>query len=430
MDSPSIIKEDFLHYVWKTRQFKLTDLKLVDGRSCSILNFGNHNMDAGPDFSEGIIEIEGIQWAGNIEIHVVSSLWNQHGHQDDPAYDNVILHVVLDDDLPVKRKDGTLIPTLELNDLIHPTLFNNYARLLSSAGWIPCHNLIHKIDPGKASLWINKVGIERLERKTSEIEKILSQVNQDWEQLCFIMLSRYLGAKVNILPMELIARQCSNTILAKNRDNITTIESILFGLSGLLASEYDDEYPKILRKEFNFYKKKYNLKPINPVAWKFSKMRPSNFPTIRISQLAGIIYNNHNLFRSLVESDDSMQIRSYLNSAASEYWDNHYRFDKLSNRKYKKRLSNSWIDMLIINVITPLLFTYGNHIGDQDLKDRAISFLESIQAEKNSIINRWTELGINCNNALQSQGALRLKQVYCRNYRCLSCSIGNELIKT
>lgn len=429
MESPSIIRENFLHYVWKTKQFDLSRMVLVDGRKVKILRFGNHNYDAGPDFSEGLIEIEGVRWAGNIEIHVHSSQWNSHGHQKDPAYDNVILHVVLEDDAPVKRADGTLIPTLEIKDLINPTLFMNYSRLMSAYGWIPCENMIQKVDPFKVSLWLNKVGIERLERKTGEVEELLSRVNYDWESLCFILISRYMGSKVNTLPMELMALQCDLKILAKNRDRIETIEAILFGISGLLNSTYEEEYPLKLKREFSFLKKKYNLKSINPVAWKFSKMRPSNFPTIRIAQLAHIIHKNHNLFRSFIDAEDIHQLKGLLSCEASHYWDNHYRFNK-SSKQLKKKLSNSWIEMLIINVVAPLMFIYGNHIGDQNIKDKAISFIESIPPEKNTIINKWKDLGIGCNNALQSQGGLRLKQVYCQDSRCLECSIGNDLMKS
>ena len=429
MESPSIIREDFLHYVWKTKQFDLSRMLLVDGRKVKILKFGNHNQDAGPDFSEGLIKIDGISWAGNIEIHVQSSQWKAHGHQNDPAYDNVILHVVLEDDKSVKRADGSLIPTLELKDLINPTLYKNYSRLMSSSGWIPCENMIQKVDPYKVSLWLNKVGIERLERKTNEVEALLSRVNNDWERLCFIMISRYMGSKVNTLPMELMALQCDPKILAKNRNSVETIEAILFGISGLLNSAYEDEYPNKLKQEFSFYKKKYNLKSINPVAWKFSKMRPSNFPTIRISQLADLIHRNPFMLRSFIDAEDIHQLKYILSCEASSYWDNHYRFDKTS-KQLKKKLSNSWIEMLIINVVAPLMFIYGNHIGDQNIKDKAISFIESIPSEKNSIISKWKDLGIGCKNALQSQGGLRLKQIYCQDSRCLECSIGNDLIKT
>ena len=230
--------------------------------------------------------------------------------------------------------------------------------------------------------------------------------------------------------MELLARQCKLKDLAKNRDGIKVIEAILFGLSGMLDSTYKDEYPIELKQEFSFYQRKYDLKPINPVAWKFSKMRPSNFPTIRIAQLADIIHKNHFLFRAFIEATEMEEINNLLQCQASSYWDNHYRFDKESPRNHPKKLSKTWIEMLVINVVSPLLFVYGNHIGNQDVKDKAVSFLEYIPPEKNSIINRWHELGIGCKNALQSQGAIRLKQVYCNNTRCMSCGIGNELIKS
>jgi hypothetical protein len=196
-----------------------------------------------------------------------------------------------------------------------------------------------------------------------------------------------------------------------------------------LNSAYEDEYPNKLKQEFSFYKKKYNLKSINPVAWKFSKMRPSNFPTIRISQLADLIHRNPFMLRSFIDAEDIHQLKYILSCEASSYWDNHYRFDKTS-KQLKKKLSNSWIEMLIINVVAPLMFIYGNHIGDQNIKDKAISFIESIPSEKNSIISKWKDLGIGCKNALQSQGGLRLKQIYCQDSRCLECSIGNDLIKT
>ena len=428
MESPSIIKEDLLHYVWKTRQFDLSDLQLVDGRKLEILNFGHQNEDAGPDFSEATIIIDGIKWIGNVEMHTISSMWKRHNHHLDSAYDNVILHVVYEDDCPVIRKDGSIIPTLTLRDRINDSIHNNYSRLISSEGWVPCESMIHQVDSSRVSLWLNQTGISRLERKTGEINALLNQYNNDWEQICFILLCKYMGAKVNTLPMELMARQCDVKILSKNRDHLSGIEAILFGLSGMLQSPYKGEYPQKLITEFKFFQKKYNLNPINPVAWKFSRMRPSNFPTIRIAQIADMMTRSPFIFRRFIEAESIKEVVSLLNARASNYWDNHYRFDVESNIK-KKQLSKSWIEMLIINVVAPLLFIYGKSTFNLDLCDKAISFMEDLPAEKNAIINKWQSLGVEVKNALQSQGSLQLKQEYCSSHQCLSCSIGNQLIK-
>ena len=428
MESPSVIKEALIHYVWKTRQFDHNDLTLTDGRKLSIHDYGSQNSDAGPDFSNGKISIENIQWAGNIEMHSASSMWIKHGHGDDPAYNNVVLHVVYEDDLPVKRKEGSRIPTLELKGRINHKIKENYARLISGSTWIPCEKLIHQVDAFKVKLWIEKVAIERLERKTSHIYQLLEQCNDDWEQACFVLLSRYLGSRVNVLPMELMSKQCDVKILYKNSDNLNTIEAILFGISGLLNSPYKDEYPNTLKNEFEFYRRKYLLKNINPVSWKFARMRPFNFPTLRIAQLSSLLHNKRFLFRSFVEAEDTAAIKPLLQAKASEYWDTHYRFDEESKMQ-EKRLGNTMIDLIIINVIAPLIFVYGQYLSDEKLKEKALNFLEQVPAESNNITRKWVKLGLQNENALSSQSLIQLKQEYCDLKRCLECSIGNELIR-
>ena len=428
MDSPSIIMEAFLHYVWKTRQFDHHDLFLTDGRKLKIQDYGHHNHDAGPDFSNARITLDNILWAGNIEMHTVSSMWNKHKHNMDPAYDNVILHVVHENDMDIFRKSGDIIPTLELKNRINPKISSNYHKLLDDSNWIPCEKLIHNVDAFRIKLWLEKIAIERLERKTGTISELLDQTSNDWEQTCFVLLSRYLGAKVNVLPMELLAKNIDIKLLYKNSDNKRALEAILFGVSGLLNSSFKDDYPNLLKTEFEFYKKKYGLNTLNPVGWKFARMRPSNFPTLRIAQLAALLFNRRFLFRAFIEAQNIKDIYKLLGAKSYEYWDTHYRFDEESKMREKK-LGNMSMNLIVINVIVPLMFVYGQHLSDESIKDKALKFLQDIPAELNSITKKWMSLEIPNENALYSQSLIQLKHEYCENKRCLECAIGNEIIR-
>ena len=422
-------KEELLHYVWKTKRIDYNNLKTTDGRSLKIQSWGHHNHDSGPDFSHAVIAIDNMTWSGNVEMHVFSSQWRKHRHHLDKAYDNVILHVVYEHDDEVYRTSGNTIPTLELKSLIDEKLISRYLQLIQKESWIPCEKTIGSYPIEKAPLWLSSLLIQRLESKVASLKTIHDYTEGDWEQTTFILLSKYMGAKVNQQPMEMMARSLDVKTIYKNKDSLIAIEALLYGQAGLLKhTKPKDPYLVILKQQYELFQKKYNLTPIDPVAWKLSKLRPANFPHIRLSQLASILYNNNHFFSLLLSDIDIKSFQQLLKTTASEYWNTHYTFGKESSSK-KKNIGNSFIEMLLINVVAPLSFYYGVSIDSNDYKNRAINLLESIKGEKNNIVKKWQDLGFPSTYASDTQALLQLKNEYCNNKKCLHCQIGDFLLK-
>jgi hypothetical protein len=427
MTTNSPFKEEFLHFLWRTKKLPYQAFETTDGRLIEILEYGVYNTDAGPDFFNAKVRIDDTVWAGNVEMHVFSSDWKKHKHQQDKAYENVILHVVFENDLPVNLSNKTPIPTLELKGKIPKIYIDNYLTIFQSTAKIPCQHLIKSLDKDKISLWIYTLAIERLAKKTEQVMDILTSTNQNWEETLYILLARYFGSKVNTEPFERLARSLPLSIIHKNKDKRSTIDAIVFGQAGMLQANYTDDYFIELRKEYEFQQKKYALTPIDVVAWKFSKMRPMNFPTVRLAQFAGLMYKVTFLFSQIKEAINPSEIRQILRSEVSPYWHTHYRFGTESSNK-AKTTSADFVDLLLINAVAPLLFCYGRVLDDQRYIDKAISVLEDIPAEKNSIIITWKEMDITAKSAFDSQALLQLKTNYCDHFRCLSCKIGNELM--
>ncbi|MBK9734892.1 MAG: DUF2851 family protein [Saprospiraceae bacterium] len=423
-DSP--FKEEFLHYLWRTKKLPLHHYQTTEGHTLDIIDFGTYNTDSGPDFFNGKINIDGTIWAGNIEMHVFSSDWLKHKHQYDAAYENVILHVVYENDIPVSSSH-TLIPTLELKGKIPKSYINNYLNLIQSTNKIPCQHLISNVDKGKINLWKYTLTVERLENKSSLVNEIFTESRGDWEETLYIMLAKYFGSKVNKEPFEQLARSLPLSIIHKNKNNRTAFESLFFGQAGMLLADYKDDYFVKLKSEFQYQQKKYKLKPINPVSWKFSKLRPVNFPTIRIAQFVGLMYGVTFLFSRIREAERPEEIKKMLQSNVDEYWLTHYKFGTTSALK-SKRIGEDFMNVLLINTIAPLLFCYGKFIGEDKYKEMAISILEDIPGENNAIIRLWKSLEITSSSAFDSQALIQLKSMYCDQYKCLSCKIGNELI--
>lgn len=420
-------KEVLLHYVWKTKQFDHTKLYTTEGKEVTIHTWGIANNNSGPDFFNGKIEIENTIWAGSIEMHVLSSDWLKHSHNKDTAYDNVILHVVYKEDKPIFHKN-IRVPCIEIGNRIPKNIKNNYENLIKNKAEIPCHNLIFKVDSLTTSMWKHNLIAERLEEKAARVDKILIKNDNDWDQTMYTVLSRYMGSTVNMEPFESLSTNLPIKILQKNRDNLTKIEALLFGAAGMLNEDLDDQYYRILRNEYSFLSKKYNLPQLNKAMWRFSKMRPSGFPTIRIAQLARIIYDHPHMFSHSVEQPELKKLRIKFTGVASEYWTSHYTFGKKSKNKVAKRMTEQFIDRILINVVSPIIFLYGLKYNNHGHQERAIFILESIKSEKNRIISMWQDLGIESNTALDSQALLQLKKNYCNKKRCLSCNIGNKIV--
>lgn len=418
--------EDFLQHIWKYHLFDKNNLIASTGEKIEILNIGQKNIDAGPDFFNAKVKIDNTVWAGNIEIHINSSDWVKHSHNKNKAYDNVILHVVYNNDMQITRSTGEPIPTIELK--FDKKLYSNYQDLIKNEQWISCENEINNIDGFIIDFWLNSLLIERLENKSEYILKTLKQNNNNWEETFYQQLAKNFGIKINQQPFEQLAKSLPLKYLSKHKNNLLQIEAFLFGQAGFLETNVDgDDYYSKLKKEYSFLKNKFNTKPIEKHLWKFLRLRPSNFPTIRIAQFASLIYKSSSLFSKIIESDDLIEIKKYFSVSTSEYWHTHYVFNKTTKKKIKKT-GDVFTNSLIINTIVPFLFVYSKSKDNDDYKIRALKFLEKLPAEKNSIINNWKSLGMPVPNAFYSQALIQLKNEYCNKKKCLYCQIGNRII--
>jgi hypothetical protein len=420
------MKEEFLQFIWKQGLFNKTGLKTTDGRLVEIINTGQPNTDSGPDFFNAKIRIGETTWAGNIEIHQKSSHWYRHHHNTDAAYDNVILHVVELNDSPVLIKSQAL-PTLVISYPIE--ILENYEQLLRSAKWIPCEEQLSKYDPFLIRFWFSALMIERLQSKTGDITAILEQNKNNWNETFYQLLARNFGMKTNAVPFELLAKSLPLQILSKHKNDLFQIEALLFGQSGLLNETLlGDDYFLSLRKEYSYLYKKYSLNGMESHLWKFMRLRPINFPTVRIAQLAMLIHHSSALFSRILETENPEDLRKLFDVKASAYWDNHYSFNKISKDNHPKSLGKTAFNNLVINTIAPLLFVYGDQHLDQGMKDRALLLLEKLEPESNQIIRKWEELGIESRTAFETQALLQLKNKYCDHKKCLNCQLGAKII--
>lgn len=419
--------EEFLHYIWQYRLYS-PDLVLQTGEQVEVLHPGVHNTDSGPDFFNAKIRIGATIWAGNIEIHIQSSDWKRHNHQQDMSYDNVILHVVWRDDLPVFRNDGSAIPTLELDGLYNENSWKNYLHFMASRQWIPCNTMISRIDPFIRNAWLERVLVERLERKALQVEQILLITKNDWAQTFYRLLVRNMGFKLNNQAFEMLSQSLPYPYLAKHADDLFQVEAMVFGQAGLLGSSFADAYPQKLKKEYEFLKTKFDLLPIDAHLWRFMRLHPGNFPTLRLAQFASIIHHSRSIVSELFNSNDVNTYHTLFGAEASEYWNTHYTFDKLSASR-RKTLGLSSIDLLIINLVAPMLVAYGRWKNDTAMIEKAVDLLMQLKSENNTYTRNWAEIGIFAVNAATSQSLIELKTQYCDTKKCLSCAIGIQLLK-
>ncbi|GAP68632.1 hypothetical protein BA6E_10475 [Bacteroidales bacterium 6E] len=419
--------EDFLHFVWGQKLYSLTDLKTTSGEYITVLEPGNLNRDAGPDFFNARLKIDNTIWAGNIEIHQNASDWYKHHHHTNDAYGNVILHIVKKNDQIVYRPNGDPIPTMIIK---YPSrLEENYHDLLAARSRIPCESRFHEIDPFLMRIGFNRLMVERLADKTTGIVAGLSYNNNDWEETFYQFLARNFGFKINSVPFELLAKALPLKYIRKHRTQLKQVESLFFGQSGLLHEELlGDDYFIDLRNEYGFLYKKYQLKPIEGHLWKFLRLRPVNFPTLRIAQLAGLMCRQEELFSLIMEADSPEELYTLFDVRASEYWDTHYRFNYSSRTKIKS-LGKEAIQNIMINTIAPFLFVYGERNGKEQMKDKALEWLDKLQPEDNTIIRQWISLGVEPRSAFDTQSLIQLQTQYCQCRNCLKCHIGYQVIR-
>lgn len=418
------IKEDFIYYLWENRLLS-KDLKTTDDEDISIISVGHKNNNSGADYLNARIKINDTLWAGQVEIHVMASDWFKHKHQYDDNYKNVILHIVYK-----KDTDDIKIPTLEIKDKFDKSLFYNYKDFVHSINWIPCGDHIGGIQNFTLISWLDRMLIEHLENECKDLDFKLKACNYDWEQTLYQRLMRYFGLKVNNDSFEYLSKILPLSLLLRHRDNKIYIESMMFGCAGFLENDFEEEYPTLLKREFKMLRSKFGLKVMPVSHWKFLRLRPPNFPTIRIAQLAKIITNNGNMFSRIRDSNDIRDIVQLFEVELDSYWDNHFQFNKTSKTERRKILGRTAIDSVIINAIVPLLFHYGHSHSLESHKEKAMCYLEQVEAEDNLIIRNFQNSGIILQNAYQTQAIMYMYKYYCKRRRCLECRIYHILSKT
>lgn len=422
------IPEDFLHYLWKFRLFDQRSLLTTSGEQVEIIKVGTHNTHAGPDFEGALIRIGDTLWAGNVEIHLRSSDWNRHNHQTDMSYDNVILHVVDKHDQDVYRSDQTMIPVLSLGPLVPQQITDKYLNFVESMSWISCGQQVSELDDFYLRSWLYRVEIERLEKKSEPVSSLLSEFKGGWDEAFYISLAINFGFKVNAMPFEMMARSLPQQLLAKYKDKPVQIEALIFGQAGFLNCSFTDEYPKILKREYCFLKKKHNLIPIDKYIWKYMRTRPVNFPTIRLAQFSALIIKSNHLFsKVLAEHNIAELIKMFHGLPVNKYWDSHYRFDTAPVRS-ASGMGKQSINNVLINTISIFLMAYGRKTGSSEHVNRSLHLLENLRPETNALIDRFIEIGIKPENAFFSQSLIQLKKAYCDQKKCLSCGIGMKLL--
>jgi hypothetical protein len=421
------VTEAFLHYIWEHRLFEMKNLKTDDGLHIEVVHPGQYNTGAGPDFFNSRLRINGTLWAGNVEIHIHSSDWQRHNHHNDVAYDNCILHVVYENDSTTMRTDGSHLPAIELKNKLFPFLWENYLKLISNRGWIPCQNKLSEIDHDTWKITKERMIIERLENRATQIFISLTGNKDDWEECFYQYLARNFGFQLNAMPFEMLARSLPLKIIRKEGENLIDVEALLFGQAGMLGKDMKEEYPKKLSELYNHYSIKHSLKNIPFASWKLLRLRPVNFPALRIAQFSIVIKQCPFLFRTLTNLFDIEKIATLFKVTASEYWNTHYHFNKTSVYR-KKSLGAASLNNLLINTCIPFLYAWGKYTGDNEKKDNALAYLNQLPSEENHLIDRWKETGVIVNSAVDTQALMQLKIVHCAEKKCLTCSIGNRLI--
>jgi len=424
------MEEAFLHFIWKFQHFRTPALSTVDGQEVIIFHPGLRNTDAGPDFLNSRIKIGEITWNGHVEIHVMASDWSRHGHQKDKAYNNVILHVVWENDASASRADGNIIPTLVLKNLLQPHLYLNYKKLLEPGDEILCRKFIGKVKPITILNMADRAIAGRLQERAESILRELFLADGDWEEVAWRFLCRSFGFRTNADAFFDLGKSLPFKLLKKDYGNPYIIEAMMFGQAGFLDEEPVDEYQAGLKTEYDFKAKKYKLeKRLHRFRWKFLRLRPANFPTVRISQLAAIISAQPTLFSFFTDFQDSRDLRKSLAITQSPYWRDHYQFGEKTTH-HIGGLGKSSIDNILMNTVAPLLFAWGIHRDDDASKEKALQLLGELPAESNSIISKWKSLGIEIKSAHDSQAFLELYKEYCLRKACLQCSIGMEIISS
>lgn len=420
--------EKLMQYVWQHRLWNLAEMHTNDGKRIKVIDPGLLNNDAGPDFFNAKIEIDGHLWAGNVEIHVRASDWRRHGHDNDRAYDSVILHVVEKDDAQVRRSNGEVIPQMVMQ--CSPMFNERYSRLVGAKTQLPCASQIGEVPQLTVTEWMESLAFERLQAKVERLHTLYNSFCGSWEDVCYVTFARNLGFGINNDVFEMLARRTPLRLLHKHSDSIFQIEALLFGQAGMLAEErmQAGSYYKQLKREYEFLANKFQLKPMDGSMWKSFRIRPQNFPYRRIALLAHFIENGFGLMTELLERRGEKELRKLFDVKLSGFWASHYTFDGAPNEGDYSALSYGSIDVILINTVAPLYYAYGMKADSYEMSDRAVELLESLRPERNSIVATFTAAGIKCPDALTSQALIQLRREYCEARKCLYCKIGHRLL--
>lgn len=422
--------ESFLHYLWQMQYFDKQELQTVDGEGIEIFNPGSLNTDSGPDFSNARIKIGFIDWVGNVEIHTQASGWYEHHHEQDRAYDNVILHVVWQDDKAITRNDQTRMPTLQLKGRVDEALIRTYRQLVTSSFSVPCQRSLPKVNDITRVSMLEKAMLERLERKATEVLKLFRQNGNNWEETLYQLLARNFGFKINAEPLFQLAKRLPLKILLRHADQLEQLEALLLGQAGFLDAARGDDYYQRLQREYRLLSQKYSLNEnkMSKAQWRFLRLRPANFPSLRLAQLAALFHGRQNLFSGVIDSEDIRALTELFSVQISDYWKKHYRFSKASGAPVHE-LGTASLDNLMVNTVVPVWVAYGKLTDDQRFADRAVDVLEHLPAEENRITRMWKDLGIVARSSFDSQSMIELYNNFCQKKNCLHCAIGASLMR-
>lgn len=421
------MKEDFLHFVWKNLDPSCKVFITEGGEEMEIVHRGDYNTDAGPDFSMAKIRIGKLLWIGNVEIHIHSSDWYRHHHEQDDSYANVILHVVWKHDRNVITKGGKILPTLSLESIINKSQLKNYLRILRNRSVFPC---LQKKNPLPEIYYINafeKAWVQRIERKLVPIRKDLLETKGDWNEVAFRAMARNFGFRTNSIPFDYWSRITPLKLIEKNKDDILNLEALFFGQAGFLSIPSRDPYHAVLKEKYEKLSSTFGLQCMNVSSWKFARMRPVNFPTVRMAQLAVLLHQRKSIFADFFQRRAFTELIEELMVVPSDFWLHHYMFGKPSRVRFK-RLGREAAENIIINTLVPLQVAYGIEKGMPEFITYAEDLLKAIPAERNFIVGKWTREGFKCNNAFDSQAMIEMWNSLCAEKKCLNCSVGSKII--
>ncbi len=422
-----VLSERLLQFIWQFQYFSKHKLLTTSGECLQILQAGTFNTNQGPDFLQAKIKIENTIWAGNIEIHINASDWLLHQHQDDENYNNIILHVVWIDDKKIINPSGNVLPAFVIEPHVSTLMLTHYQQLMQAKGFVPCQNYLPVLSSLSWQNWQERLLIERLQKRAQLVFQKMNETSNHWEEVFWQLLARNFGMPVNTDAFENIAQTIPVAVLAKQKNQIQQLEALLLGQAKLLNEQSDDDYVLLLQREYLFVKNKYKLKEtsIQPL---FLRMRPANFPTVRLAQLAMLVHQSEHLFSKILEAKSSVDVIKLVNVTANDFWHYHYQLHTTSDYK-PKVLGEQMAENILINTLAPIVFAYGLFHNNQVYKDKAVEWLSGVKKEQNSVVKSWQLFGVNADNAMQTQGLLELKKHYCDKRKCLDCAVGNKILK-